>query len=141
MASDDRPDSARPRFTTRTLLTPQDDPGDGAASPAPEPSFGTGATDDDAALDAIVEGARQEDDVAAEETFVWAAPPVPEPTPNLDDDVFELASDLDDDVALEATEEPAAEQGADEAESRIKGMLDAVAAPVVGAIADVIEPE
>ncbi len=96
MASDDRPDSARPRFTTRTLLTPQEEPGDGAANASLEPSFGTGSTDDDAALDAIVEGARQDDDIAPESTFVWSAPPVPQPTPNLDqDDVFELASALD----------------------------------------------
>ncbi len=65
MASD-RPDSsddARPRFTTRTYLLPDDEPGDGAPTDA---AFGTGDIDDDA-LDAIVQDVEPGDAAA----FVW----------------------------------------------------------------------
>ena len=76
MASDDRPDSdARPRFTTRTFLQPEDDPGTaGAAERAvPNETFGTGDVDDDA-LDAIVEN-------AGPPSFVWSSEDVPPPVP------------------------------------------------------------
>ncbi len=67
MASDrpDPSDDARPRFTTRTYLLPDDEPGDGAPTDA---AFGTGDIDDDA-LDAIV----QDVDAGDAAAFVWPA--------------------------------------------------------------------
>ena len=70
MASDDRrsddPADARSRFTTRTFLMPDDEPGDGASveHDVPEEAFGTGGVDDDA-LDALVRGEGPAADVGA----------------------------------------------------------------------------
>ena len=134
MASDDRPDSARPRFTTRTLLTPQEDPGDGAATPPPEPSFGTGAAEDDAALDAIVERARGEDDATPEGEFVWAGASAGRAS-NLGTDAGTNVESALEDVAA-----PAGEPPEDTDVTSVVASIETAATSVVGAIADVVDP-
>ncbi|MEM0963031.1 MAG: dehydrogenase E1 component subunit alpha/beta, partial [Bacteroidota bacterium] len=72
MASDDRTDD-RARFTTRTLLTPDDEPGDGLSDAIPEPTLSTPG-DDDEALDAVVQTARDANGSEEAPAFVWGVP-------------------------------------------------------------------
>ncbi len=113
-------DETRPRFTTRTFLRPDGEPGDGASGGLPDESFGTSEIDDDA-LDAIVQNA------TPEPAFVWAA-----------DDL--AASE----PALETADPSEFETAAgDSAPGGLGSALTAAGADVLGALADVVgaEPE
>ncbi len=99
MASDrpDPSDDARPRFTTRTYLLPDDEPDAGAPTDA---AFGTGDIDDDA-LDAIV----QDVDAGDAAAFVWPAD-VGEALPLADADPEPVQTDADEAVAAMWDPEP-----------------------------------
>ena len=172
-------DETRPRFTTRTFLLPDDEPGDGAASPVPPESFGTSDIDDDA-LDAAVQEATSQDLAPAapeaEPEFVWAAEdlaalqtsaPVvadadefltstPMPMPDASEfvdappasghdpegagdpgfvDSWPAEGASGSDTSAEESSDPPARP------ARLVDTLSAAGAGVLGALADVVEPE
>ena len=167
--ADPTPDpSAGPevKFTTRTFLSPEGEPGDGAAGDLPQEAFGTGDIDDDA-LDAIVR------DASPEPAFVWAgdqvaapepasadefltSPPAPDdaaPTSALDEEATAsgAAGGADDgypepdfaeaELADDGAEPDGAEPDAADADDGLVSTLSAAGAGVLGALADVVDPD
>ena len=152
------------RFTTRTFLRPEGEPGDGAAGAVPEEAFGTGDIDDDA-LDAIVQ------DVSPEPAFVWSAADLAESDAPAESEETLPRADPSDFVVLPSDlyvgSEPADEPTVDEAPSSaseetpvqaplhaetsgdarseepgrsLGAALTAAGAGVLGVLADVVDP-
>ena len=131
--ADQTPDpSAGPevKFTTRTFLSPEGEPGDGAAGDVPQEAFGTGDIDDDA-LDAIVR------DASPEPAFVWAGDDVATPEPaSADEFLTSPAADGYPEPDFTEADTPEAD-----GEGSLASTLSAAGAGVLGALADVVDPD